>query len=234
MKPSPGRVLLCHVADDDRLPRDFAGRLAAAAGVAVGAVEEVHGLAAAVLAPDESLRALFDAPAIWIGCRRPRAVRALLARAHIRLAPGATQWLASGDGERKARAGKECAPWYPAIDPERCRNCDQCRQFCLFGVYARDAKGRVTVAKPLACKPGCPACARLCPAQAIIFPFCPESPINGDQPPNAAPAEAGALRARLGDNPLAALAARRARAIAPERLEQALQERALRRDKLES
>lgn len=228
MKQEHGRALLCHVADDDRLPRAFAKRLAEAAGVAADAVVEIHGLAAAVLAPDKALRALFDAPALWIGCRRPRAVRALLALARIRPAPATTQWLASGDKERAAAAGKGRSPWYPVIDPERCRQCDQCRQFCLFGVYARDAKGNVTVTRPLNCKTGCPACARLCPAQAIVFPFCPESPINGDQPPAEAPAEAGALRARLRDDPLAALAARRARAIAPERLEQALRERARR------
>ena len=35
-----------------------------------------------------------------------------------------------------------------------------------------DAAGRVSVAQPDNCKPGCPACARVCPASAIIFPEC--------------------------------------------------------------
>ncbi len=229
-KPIQCRALLCHIAEDDRLPADFVQRLAAEAGIEAGAVVTVRGLAAAVLKPDDALRELFKAAALWIGCRRPRAVRALLGRARIMPSPAATQWLASGDESAAADSRVENAPWYPVIEAERCRNCDQCRQFCLFGVYERDAQGRVAVVKPLNCKPGCPACARLCPDQAIIFPFCPESPINGDPPPAASQAETGALRERLGDNPMAALAARRARAVAPQRLEEALKERARRRE----
>jgi hypothetical protein len=62
--------------------------------------------------------------------------------------------------------------WYPVIDYSRCVGCKQCHDFCLFGVYAVDAAGRVSVTQPDNCKPGCPACARVCPASAIIFPEC--------------------------------------------------------------
>ncbi len=61
--------------------------------------------------------------------------------------------------------------WYPIIDGSRCRNCHQCFQFCLFGVYALDAEGKVAVTRPDECKPGCPACSRICPAGAIMFPL---------------------------------------------------------------
>ena len=74
-------------------------------------------------------------------------------------------------------------PWFPVIDYDRCRNCKQCLNFCLFGVYELSQSGRVEVRKPQACKTNCPACARMCPEKAIIFPKYSESPINGDMIP---------------------------------------------------
>jgi len=61
--------------------------------------------------------------------------------------------------------------WYPVIDRDRCINCAQCMQFCLFGVYSLDDDKKVRVSHPDKCKPGCPACARLCPRSAIMFPL---------------------------------------------------------------
>jgi ferredoxin len=52
--------------------------------------------------------------------------------------------------------------------------------FCPFGVYAADA-GKVTVVRPRQCKDNCPACARICPELAIIFPKVADRPINGDR-----------------------------------------------------
>jgi len=72
--------------------------------------------------------------------------------------------------------GKEA--WNPAIDKERCTECGKCHDFCLFGVYAVD-KGMVKVTQPQNCKNNCPACARVCPSKAIIFPKYEKSPING-------------------------------------------------------
>ncbi len=69
--------------------------------------------------------------------------------------------------------------WYPVIDYSRCRNCLQCLNFCLFGVYRIDNLGRLRVSTPDACRDGCPACARLCPTKAIIFPMCPDPAIAG-------------------------------------------------------
>jgi len=68
--------------------------------------------------------------------------------------------------------------WYPVIDKERCTECGKCHDFCLFGVYAV-VKGIVKVAQPQNCKNNCPACARVCPSRAIIFPKYEKSPING-------------------------------------------------------
>lgn len=71
-------------------------------------------------------------------------------------------------------------PWFPVIDYERCKNCKQCLNFCLFGVYALAPDKTVAVTRPHKCKTGCPACARVCPYAAIIFPKYEKSPINGD------------------------------------------------------
>lgn len=68
--------------------------------------------------------------------------------------------------------------WYPILDYERCVNCGKCHDFCLFGVYTIE-DGKVKVAQPQNCKNNCPACSRVCPAEAVIFPKYERSPING-------------------------------------------------------
>ena len=72
-------------------------------------------------------------------------------------------------------------PWFPVIDYDRCTNCQQCLGFCLFGVYGVDSDGRVQVQHPENCKTDCPACARVCPSVAVIFPKYGQGPINGDE-----------------------------------------------------
>ena len=72
-------------------------------------------------------------------------------------------------------------PWFPVIDYDRCKNCKQCMNFCLFGVYGLSENGKIEVQKPAGCKTNCPACARVCPFNAIIFPKYTEGPINGDE-----------------------------------------------------
>lgn len=71
--------------------------------------------------------------------------------------------------------------WFPVIDYERCTHCMQCLSFCLFGVFAASKERRLVVVNPESCKPGCPACARVCPEVAIIFPKYAAGPINGDE-----------------------------------------------------
>jgi hypothetical protein len=60
--------------------------------------------------------------------------------------------------------------WYPVIDYSRCTNCMECIDFCLFGVYGVDTLDRILVEAQDNCKKGCPACSRVCPENAIIFP----------------------------------------------------------------
>ena len=60
--------------------------------------------------------------------------------------------------------------WYPVIDYSRCTNCLECIDFCLFGVYGVDRIDTILVEQPDNCRKGCPACSRVCPENAIIFP----------------------------------------------------------------
>jgi len=69
--------------------------------------------------------------------------------------------------------------WYPVIDYSRCTNCLECLDFCLFGVYGVDSLDRILVENQDSCKKGCPACSRVCPEQAIMFPEYKSAAIAG-------------------------------------------------------
>ena len=71
-------------------------------------------------------------------------------------------------------------PWFPVIDYDRCTNCMQCLSFCLFGVYGVDKESHIQVQNNDNCKTNCPACSRVCPEAAIMFPKYKAGPINGD------------------------------------------------------
>ncbi len=73
------------------------------------------------------------------------------------------------------------ARWYPVLDYERCVDCKQCHEFCMFGVYSIE-DGRVLATQPDNCKPGCPACARVCPKAAIMFPHYLKDPGIAGEP----------------------------------------------------
>ena len=70
--------------------------------------------------------------------------------------------------------------WYPVVDRDRCTNCLECLNFCLFGVFGLDENKRLAIDQPDACRPGCPACSRICPSGAIIFPEHDDPAISGD------------------------------------------------------
>ncbi len=76
---------------------------------------------------------------------------------------------------------KPWTPWFPVIDYDRCTNCMQCLSFCLFGVYGVDEGQQIQVQNQNQCKTLCPACSRVCPEAAIMFPKYKAGPINGDE-----------------------------------------------------
>lgn len=221
------QVVLISLGARDRLCVDGAEALAAHARVAPATVVRLENLAERALAKEPGLADVFEDVGV-VGCSRPRAARALLTYAGVTL-PGRAEWLPL-PFDREALKTEYGVPWYPVIDRARCVECGTCSDYCLFSVYARDAekpKGeRVTVASPLNCKTGCPACARLCPEGALIFPFCPEAELNGEV---AEPARRSAddLAAALGDDPMRVLAERRRRKrlIDPAKFEQAEKDR---------
>ncbi len=79
-------------------------------------------------------------------------------------------------------------PWFPVLDRERCVACGKCVDFCLFGVYKHHHETKtIEVIAPQNCKTNCPACARMCPTTAIIFPKHEDSPINGGEDDSTTP-----------------------------------------------
>ncbi|MDA0834161.1 MAG: ferredoxin family protein [Planctomycetota bacterium] len=76
---------------------------------------------------------------------------------------------------------KRWKPWFPVIDFGRCTNCMQCLSFCLFDVYGATSDGKIQVQNESNCKTDCPACSRVCPEVAIMFPKYKAGPINGDE-----------------------------------------------------
>jgi Pyruvate/2-oxoacid:ferredoxin oxidoreductase delta subunit len=90
---------------------------------------------------------------------------------------------AAHTGNTPASAGggdRSWKPWFPVIDYDRCTNCMQCLSFCLFDVYNVDDNSRIQVRNNENCKTNCPACSRVCPEVAIMFPKYSAGPINGE------------------------------------------------------
>lgn len=132
-------------------------------------------------------------------------------------APAADSLLIGKQMRRIAEA--TCARWYPVVDYSRCANCLECLNFCLFGVFDRGDDDSLVVVLPDACRTGCPACARVCPAGAIMFPMHSDPAIAGDP---RAPSQAGpmdllpllGLGPQEAGDPGALAAAERGRAVA--------------------
>jgi len=201
----PESIFVCrcvhsHVIDRARTSEVLGGLRAA--GVEVESTPDLCGMAAR---RDPSLKRLVEAGRLSIVACYPRAVRALFQAAgaplpaeDVRIFNMRTQDAGeilralTGDPphrpaptaaeEPPAPRPEEWLPWFPVIDVDRCRNCRQCLNFCLFGVYELNEDGKVVVANPANCKTYCPACARICPAAAIIFPKHDAAPINGAEP----------------------------------------------------
>jgi NAD-dependent dihydropyrimidine dehydrogenase PreA subunit len=193
---------------------------------------EVADLCGCVANRDRSLLALAASAAkLTVAACHPRAVRWLLHAAGLAVegdrlevldlrtaALSATPAPPPCDIPAKAApATDDWPPWFPVIDYARCRQCRQCLSFCLFGVYELSKEGKVAVANPRSCKNNCPACARICPEVAILFPKLPdaEAPLNGEEVGDEKDWKARArikTQEILGDDVYAALAERRKKA----------------------
>jgi NAD-dependent dihydropyrimidine dehydrogenase PreA subunit len=196
----PADILFCHCAHanvvDAGVKRAVRGALSAS-GARVRDVPDLCGLAAK---RDPLLKTLAAGEPLKIVACYPRAVQWLFAAAGTPLDDSRTEVLNmrtqgaeeildalpvdAGGGAASYRPPTTSAegwlPWFPVIDYDRCIGCKQCMNFCLFGVYGVTPDGKVTVSTPAACKTHCPACARICPEAAIIFPKYATAPFNGD------------------------------------------------------
>ena len=201
-------------------------------------VTEVGDLCGLAARRDGRLARLAGAPrSVVIACY-PRAVRWLFAAAGSPLDDQRTQLLnmrtegadeivrlltsrgRPGDGQAASPAAAadpppaavdiapDWEPWFPVVDYGRCVNCGQCMSFCLFGVYEADADNRVVVARADNCKTHCPACARVCPEAAIMFPKHADAPINGAEPSPGDQASQVNVADALGPDVYAALRSR--------------------------
>ena len=254
----PMRLLYCHCAHAQATPRaarEAALSELCASGLPLETVADLC-VAAARRAPE--LRRLAASGPLLIAACAPRAVSALFDAANAPLPPETTHYvnLRATAPESLAETvrslpGAHAAPplepfatvwkrlethapepdgwtgWAPVIDAGRCTGCMQCLSFCLFGVYAAE-EGRVAVREPAQCKPNCPACARVCPEAAILFPKHLAETIHGGTVPGGAPRPVpkADLSALLGGDLYSVLRARNSPRFSPDRSpEAALEER---------
>lgn len=211
------RILYCDCAKARVLPALVKQEVRQALGESGVAYTAVLDLCALAAHKNPLLAELAGAPSLAIAACHPRAVRWLFAAGGAPLGDEAVQYFdlreesaaeflstlrtlvspvatsgpvaftfAAESAEGAAGAWK---PWFPVIDLSRCQHCQQCLGFCLFGVYGLGPDGHVEVQNPASCKTGCPACARVCPDAAIIFPKYPKAPINGGEVREDGPAE---------------------------------------------
>lgn len=167
------------------------------AGISVRPVADLCGLAAR---RDPLLQSFAKQDGATVIACQPRAVRWLFHAAGAILADDAAIWNMrdlgadeivkslkdSVNGRPRGREDlqqesdrEEWIPWFPVIDYDRCNGCLQCKKFCLFNVFAETDEGGLLVKNPANCKTNCPACARICPDRAIIFPKHESETING-------------------------------------------------------
>lgn len=203
------RILYCHCAHTSLLGdavREAALKAVIRSGLAYHAVSDLCELAAR---RDPVLAELAAADGLTIVACHQRAVRCLFAAGGAALPSGAAAFfdmrtesaedIAARLEHHLGRRRDDCAcadlealwlrlsdvprdawmPWFPVIDRNRCVDCRQCLNFCIFGVYSQAPGGHVEVAKAANCKPNCPACARICPKVAIIFPKHATGAISG-------------------------------------------------------
>ena len=216
----------------DQLAQESSALLAHDAGLAIADLRVIDNLAERAVSKDSSLLSLFDDQVEYMaGASRPRAAQALLSFAGIDIYAKPITWKTFPSNEQ-ALKDEYGVPWFPVIDRSRCTGCGTCADYCLFSVYKadlrRDVPERIRVCAPLNCKTGCPACSRLCPTAALIFPFCAESALNGSIEHPQPRTQEDAL-ASLGADPHKVLAERRAkkRLIDPEKFQLAEKDRIL-------
>jgi len=203
----PPSILICACQHANVLPDGAVNTLSKSLTDAGVAYEIIPDLCQKVGRRDPELKDTLSHSPTVIACH-PRAVKWLFETAHISLSANAklldlrsqpiteitnalgvsqpsSPDLADGTtapsskSETTAITASDWTGWFPIIDYDRCSQCMQCLGFCLFAVFGTDEAHQVQVQHPDQCKPNCPACARVCPQGAIMFPKHTDSTING-------------------------------------------------------
>ena len=194
------KVIFCNCGYSNIIDSNLKAQVLNALEAAAVDFEAVQDLCEMAAGKNPKLKSWAQAESIKIVACYSRAVKWLFNAADAPLDPDKTQFhnmrtctpeeiILSLLGEKTTANNKQefqleekgdWIPWFPVIDYDRCKNCMQCMNFCLFGVYGLSESELVQVINPVGCKTNCPACARMWPHTAIIFPKYTESPINGD------------------------------------------------------
>lgn len=192
------RVVFCQCAYAQVVPRPVKEAVHSslrASGIEFESIPDLCELAAR---RDPRLKEIVGGGAVMIAACYPRAVRWLFAAAGVELSPDACIFnmrtqpaeeivarigvpFVAAATDQPSQPAPAWKPWFPVIDFVRCTNCMQCLSFCLFDVFGVTPERKIAVKNPANCKTDCPACSRVCPEVAIIFPKYRSGPINGDE-----------------------------------------------------
>jgi Pyruvate/2-oxoacid:ferredoxin oxidoreductase delta subunit len=186
-------ALLCSCSQRGLIPGDSIAKIHSELTTHGWQVTVVSDLCEMAINDADTLCKMADTPDFLIAACRPRATRWLLHRAGVSRPVSQIQFqdirpktIPTPDSAIHTHSvthdttAASWPAWFPVIDYDRCNSCRQCVSFCAFGVYSVSGKS-VHVTSPSNCKDNCPACARICPSLAIIFPKVDDIPINGDE-----------------------------------------------------
>ena len=191
------KILFCHCAQTQVLPEKVKEQVYSALQESGTEFDEAQDLCGLVASGDPGVAEWAQTKDLTVIACYPRAVKWLLHPVNKDARPRVLNMRTQSSGEiisevlggeaiePNARKEYKLAPpqdrkaWFPIIDYDRCTQCMQCLSFCLFDVYGVDQEKKIQVRNPDKCKTDCPACSRVCPEAAIIFPKYAQSPING-------------------------------------------------------